>query len=198
MALSSPAPRLSAASDLIAQESPAWICQSAVETPRCGMQEIPGFCEKAQQKHLGWICCGTDEPWGVPGFLLWMILGALPTLRGAKPLLPALPSIPQDTRAVTEGLCPPASARNSSYSWDWLFRSHRDILKDQFLEYNQSHRDLWGVFQNLSEKGFTQTSQTCGWGGWSSAEPLGPTGFGVMRGILALVSKPSQAVQLKH
>lgn len=117
-----------------------------------------GFCEKAQQKHLGWICCGTDEPWGVPGFLLWMILGALPTLRGAKPLLSALPSIPQDTRAVTEGLCPPASARNSSYSRDWLFRSHRDILKDQFLEYNQSHRDLWGVFQNLSEEGLGFTN----------------------------------------
>lgn len=52
MPLSPAAPRLSAAPDFTAQESPAWICQCAVETPRSGMQEsgIPGFWEKAPKE----------------------------------------------------------------------------------------------------------------------------------------------------
>lgn len=147
---SSPAPRLSAASDLIAQED----------------QSQPGFisllwrhpdlaCRSLRFLDSGRKAKRTTMD-GFAGVLMnlgsfWvspleqvMILGGLPTLRGAKPLLPALPSIPQELLDTREGLCPPGFASNSCYSWDWLFRSLRDILKDQFLGNNQQQRDLRG------------------------------------------------------
>lgn len=94
-----------------------------------------------------------------------------------------------DTRDVTEGLCPPGFARSFCSSWDWLLRSLRDVLKDQVLEYNQKQGDLIGVFQNLPGEGLGYPKLTAvAGGGGSSAEPVGPAGFGVSGGTSALVS----------
>lgn len=134
---SSPAPRLSAASALIAQESPAWICQCAVETPRSGMQEseIPGFREKAQKNHLGWVCCGVlmklGSFWVSPleqaGDPWWSSHA-----RGCQTSAPC-PAIHPPGAAADQrgGLCPPDFARSSCCSWDWLCRSLRGALKNQ-------------------------------------------------------------------